>query len=67
MRVLLARLFVLIAVFEGAIAIPVRLADTTLLGINGGGYLFATIPTLLLAIYLILEDLRDNMKKPYGH
>ena len=65
MRVLLARLLVMVAVVEGVIAIPVRLADTTLFGIDGGGYLFAAIPTLLLAIYLILEDLRDNIKKPY--
>lgn len=65
MRILLGRLLVLIAVAEGMVAIPVRFADATLFGIEGGGYLFATIPTLLLAIFFILDDLRDNMKKPY--
>jgi hypothetical protein len=65
MRVLLGRMLVLIALTEGFIAIILRLADATLFGIEGGGYLFASIPTLLLAIYFIIEDLRDNMKKSY--
>lgn len=65
MRVLLARLLIMIALMEGTLSIPVRLADATLFGISGGGYLFASIPTLLLAIYLIIEDLRDNMKRHY--
>ncbi|MHB0914931.1 MAG: hypothetical protein ACYC5A_08270 [Thermoleophilia bacterium] len=65
MRVILARLLILIALVEGAFAIPLRLFDATLFGIDGGGFLFAALPTLLLAIYFILEDLRDHMKKPY--
>ncbi|RJQ43117.1 MAG: hypothetical protein C4534_08780 [Gaiellales bacterium] len=66
MRILLARFLVLVAMAEGALAIPLRLADATFLGIEGGGYLFASVPTLLLAIFFILDDLRDGMKRPYG-
>ena len=65
MRVILARLLALIAIVEGMISIPLRLADTSLFGIEGGGFLVASIPTLLLAIFFILDDMRDNMKKPY--
>lgn len=63
MRVLLARLIALIAVVEGIISIPVKWSEDAFLGVWGGGWLKAAMATLLLAIFLILDDLRDQYQK----
>lgn len=65
MRVAIARLLAFIAIVEGVIAIPVKLADGSIAGIHAAGFLRAAAVTLLLAIFFILDDLRDQYRK--GH
>ncbi len=66
MRVLLARLIALVAIIEGAISVPVKISDDSFLGVWGSGWLKAASFTLLLAIFLILDDLRDRYQKAHS-
>ena len=63
MRVLLARLVVLVAVIEALIAVVLKIAEEHFLSVGGGGWLEAASFTVLLAIFLILDDLRDRYQK----
>lgn len=65
MRVLLARLAVLMAVIEGVVSIPVKWSGDSFLGVWGGGWLKAAAVTLIFAIYLILDDLRDRYQRSH--
>lgn len=66
MKAAFARLLALIAVIEGLIAIVVKLADATILDIAATGFLRAASVTLLLAIFFILDDLRDQYQRTHG-
>ncbi len=65
MRVLLARLMALIAVIEGSFAIPVKWSGDSFLGVWGGGWLKAAGVSLIFAIYLVLDDLRDRYQRAH--
>lgn len=65
MRVLLARLAVLIAIVEGLVSIPVKWSGDSFLGVWGGGWLKAAAVTLIFAIYLVLDDLRDRYQRTH--
>jgi hypothetical protein len=65
MRVLLARLSALIAVIEGIVAIPVKWSGESFLGVWGSGWLKAAVATLIFAIFLTLDDLRDRYQKAH--
>lgn len=65
MRVLLARLMALVAVLEGVIAIPVNWYGDSFLGVWGGGWLKAAAVSLVFAIYLTLDDLRDRYQRAH--
>jgi uncharacterized membrane protein YiaA len=55
-----------LALLEGMVAIIVKLwTDGALLGISGSGYLKAAIATLLMAIFLLLDDLRDMYRRAH--
>jgi hypothetical protein len=65
MRVLLARLAAMIAVIEGIVSIPVKWSGDSFLGVWGSGWLKASVATLIFAIFLILDDLRDRYQKAH--
>lgn len=66
MRAGIARLLAWLALIEGMVAIIVKLwTDGSLLGISGGGYLKAAMATLLMAIFLLLDDLRDMYRRAH--
>lgn len=65
MRVLLARLCALIAVVEGVVSIPVKWSGDSFLGVWGAGWLKAAVATLIFAIFLVLDDLRDRYQKAH--
>ena len=66
MRAGIARLLAWLALLEGMVAIIVKLwTDGTLLGISGSGYLKAAIATLMMAIFLLLDDLRDMYRRAH--
>ena len=66
MRVGLARLLAFIAIVEGAISIPVKWSGGSFLGVWGAGYLKAGMATLLLAIFFLLDDLRDRYSREHS-
>lgn len=66
MRVGLARLLAFIAIIEGIISIPVKWSGESFLGVWGSGYLMAAMATLLLAIFFLLDDLRDRYSREHA-
>lgn len=66
MKITIARLLAFVAIVEGLISIPVKLADGSILGIHAAGFLRAASVTLLLAIFFILDDMRDQHQKARG-
>lgn len=67
MRTGIARMLAWVALIEGMVAIPVKWwTDGTLLGISGGGYLKAAMATLLMAIFLLLDDVRDMYRRAHA-
>ena len=65
MRVGLARMLAFIAIVEGMISIPVKWSGEAFLGVWGAGYLMASMATLLLAIFFMLDDLRDRYTREH--
>lgn len=66
MRTGIARMLAWLALIEGMMAIPVKWwTDGGLLGINGGGFLKAAMATLLMAIFLLLDDVRDMYRRAH--
>lgn len=66
MKITIARLLAFVAIVEGLISIPVKLADGSILGIHAAGFLRAASVTLLLAIFFVLDDMRDQYQKSRG-
>ncbi len=65
MRLLLARILAFLAFVAGAVSIPVKWSGDAFLGAWGGGWLKAAAVALLLAIYLVLDDLRERYQKAH--
>lgn len=66
MKITIARLLAFVAIVEGIVAIPVKVADGSILGIHGSGFLRAASVTVLLAIFFLLDDMRDRHQKSQG-
>ncbi|MFA6002361.1 MAG: hypothetical protein WC828_09690 [Thermoleophilia bacterium] len=66
MRAGLARLLAFIAIVEGVISVPVKWSGGSFLGVWGSGYLKAGMATLLLAIFFLLDDLRDQYSREHA-
>lgn len=67
MRTGIARMLAWLALIEGMVAIPVKLwTEGTLLGISASGFLKAAMATLLMAIFLLLDDLRDMYRRAHA-
>ncbi|MDO8736247.1 MAG: hypothetical protein Q7K29_04095 [Thermoleophilia bacterium] len=67
MRTGIARMLAWLALIEGMVAIVVKLwTDGTLLGITGGGFLRAAMATLMMAIFLLLDDVRDMYRRAHA-
>ena len=67
MRTGIARMLAWLAMIEGMVAIVVKLwTDGTLFGITGGGFLRAAMATLLMAIFLLLDDIRDMYRRAHA-
>jgi hypothetical protein len=65
MRIMASWLLALVAVAEGIISIPVKWSGDSFLGVWGGGWLKAASVTLLLAIFLSLDDLRGRYQRTH--